>query len=377
MNYLRQKTKKVDVPPEMSIWRLDRILSHLLPGWSRNDVGELILEGGVLIDGKVLKKGTRMIRGGQVLEVDMDRVNAVEKKREKRKMILDYAYSGEPSVVVPESIPLQIVYEDEEILVVDKQAGMVTHPAYANTNGTLANAVCGYFKEKGIPSVKRMGLVSRLDKNVSGLVLIAKTDTALRCLSLQFSSEGINRENINISHKAWKYYRAIVVEVKKGALSRSRLKKGKKVFIEGWIGRSSRDRKKFEFRPYTENTSPRKGEKYAASYMTLISSRNNRHEVKVQLVTGRTHQIRAQFASMELPVEGDSTYGSDGGYMKLRCEKLLFIPCWKYEKKKKGVLGVGEMVVLDDGKGVRMKIEKRENLWKGNNQRQTADMKIR
>jgi 23S rRNA pseudouridine1911/1915/1917 synthase len=329
MKRKRSPQSSVEVPPEMSQWRLDRILAHILPGWSRKEVGELVVSGAVMCGREVFNKGTSKMSAGTCLDIDTSMLKRLDMLHRKRRDITSFAYTGVVSAVVPEDIPLDVVYEDTGVLIVDKPAGMVIHPAYANASGTLANALAGYFKNRGIPIIKRIGLVHRLDKDVSGLVVVAKHDNSLRSLSKQFSSEGIRHGNINLEGKAWKYYRAFVMEMTSGAILRSGLKKGRPVLVEGWVRRSVGDRRTFEFRTYSDSVRGSNKEKYAASYMTLISNRKKEWEVEVQIVTGRTHQIRVQLASLGLPIVGDKTYGKGGGYMKLRCEKVSYIDDWE------------------------------------------------
>ena len=281
-NKKRTTHRKITVPFQMSMWRLDRILSHALDSWSRKDIGELVSAKAVGIGGEPAAKGTKKVRGGEEIEIDRKKYRQIDRERKKRNDIASFAYTGKVSAVVPEEIPLDIVYEDEQLLVVDKPAGMVIHPAYANTSGTLANAVAWYFRKSGIPIVRRIGLVHRLDKDVSGLVMIAKNDLAMEELSRQFSSEGIQHGYIDLSTKAWKYYRAEVEERGEGMLRAAGFAVGNKKLVEGWVRRSKTDRRKYEFIKYRPEMTEDAAGKYAASYMTLISHRNSRIELQVQ-----------------------------------------------------------------------------------------------
>lgn len=360
MNTKKSKKTRVVVPPEMSGWRLDRILSHLLPEWSRKDVGELIVSDSIIHTGEVLRKGTQKITEGSRLDIDTAQLYHLDKERKKLHDVSSFAYTGDVSAVVPENIPLDIVYEDRDMLVVDKPAGMVIHPAYANTQGTLANALAGYFKRKGIPVMRRIGLVHRLDKDVSGLIFVAKSDIAMESLSKQFSSEGISHGTIDIEHKVWKYYRAFVQARTSQAIEKSGLRMGKRVLVEGWIKRSEKDRRLYTFQRYSAHNAVNASGKYAASYMTLLSHNSGEYEILVQIITGRTHQIRVQLSSVGLPIVGDKLYGTGGGYIKLRCEMISFIRDWLPRAQAKGpMIDLAECGRRIDQKSERVSIERR------------------
>jgi len=245
-----KKTKKesglqqIQLPEYMITWRVDRALSRLFPDWSRAGIGELIRDEGVYVNDLVMKKGSTKIKRGDSIFVDSGKIEAVKKRRNFAEQIQDFAHTGEVSAVVPEDIDLDIVFEDKSLLVVDKPVGMVIHPAYANPTGTLANAVAGYFQKKGIAPVRRIGLVNRLDKDVAGLVMIAKNDEALRILSKQFSSDDISPRLWNLSRKAHKYYWAVVGPATDENLRKIGIGVGrKKKIVEGYIRRSLSDRK--------------------------------------------------------------------------------------------------------------------------------------
>ncbi len=333
MKQLESENITVTVPSEMAGWRVDRVLSRLLDGWSRRDIGDLVSRKAVKVGENIVAKGTSKVHGGQTITINSAVIENIKQEVETRRNVQDFGYTGDVSAVVPEDIPLNIVYEDEDVLVVDKPAGMVIHPAYANTSGTLANAVAGYFKNKGIKVVKRIGLVHRLDKEVSGLVIIAKTDKSLEYLSTQFSSEGISHTYLNVDYKAWKYYRALVEERFERALTQSGLKHDVPVLVEGWVGRSENDRKKYVFYPYGIDRVRSQPVKYAASWMTLKNVDSAGIELEIQIITGRTHQIRTQLAALGLPIIGDGVYGVSKGKMKLRCEKISFIPAWRMDRR--------------------------------------------
>jgi 23S rRNA pseudouridine1911/1915/1917 synthase len=214
---------------------------------------------------------------------------------------------------------------------------MVVHPAYANPNGTLANAIAGYFTKSGIKLFRRIGLVHRLDKDVSGLILVAKHENALRVLSGQFSGEGVESGLPDAPRKAEKVYWAVV-----GPVDAHRLKEaglgaddGEKM-IEGYIWRSPGDRRKSIFASGRgAEVPPEVKARYALSYMSHEKSLGGGlHLIRVRIVTGRTHQIRAQLASLDLPIHGDVLYGGeprDREGIGLRCVRISIIPIRVYE----------------------------------------------
>lgn len=192
-----------------------------------------------------------------------------------------------------EDIPLHIVYEDADILVINKPAGMVVHPAYSNWTGTMVNALLHHVQDlSGINGELRPGIVHRIDKDTSGLLLVAKHDKAHRFLSNLFKSHSIERE-----------YWAIVW---------GKLKK-KKGTIETLIGRSPKDRKKFAVV---------KEGKTAITHYEMIAVYDYLSLVKLHLETGRTHQIRVHMAHLGHPVFGDKTYGGDNPNLAGNSKKI-------------------------------------------------------
>jgi 23S rRNA pseudouridine1911/1915/1917 synthase len=207
-----------------------------------------------------------------------------------------------PIELVPENIPLDIVFEDDELMVVNKRAGMVTHPGFGNRYGTLVNAVLYHLgfreslkidlgeEEEDEPDegsifasdAVRPGVVHRLDKDTSGLIIVSKNPTAHARLASQFADRSISRT----------YYTLVWGDVKKDSGT-----------IEGDIGRSSRDRKLFAV--------IKKGGKYAVTDFEVIERYGLITLLKVKLRTGRTHQIRVHFSHIKHPVFGDPAYGGD------------------------------------------------------------------
>lgn len=188
--------------------------------------------------------------------------------------------------IVPENIPLDIIYEDEDILLVNKPAGMVVHPGYNNVSGTLVNALAWHFKD--LPFAKenniRPGLVHRIDKNTSGILIIAKNEYAMTHLAKQFYVHSIERAYIAL---AWGNFAE-----DNGT-------------ITGYIGRSVKDRKVFHL--YDDET---KG-KWSVTHYSVLERLNYVSLIECRLETGRTHQIRVHMQNTGHPLFADSTYGGD------------------------------------------------------------------
>jgi 23S rRNA pseudouridine1911/1915/1917 synthase len=247
------------IPPKQSRERLDVYLAHQIENATRTKVQQAIHDGLVLVDGKRVKP-SHPVSPGEVIDITLPRRPRVQ--------------------AVAENIPLDIVYEDEHLLVVNKPAGMVTHPAYGNYTGTLVNALLYYCNSlSSVNTALRPGIVHRLDKDTSGLMVVAKTDTAHHLLAKQFAKRTIDRE-----------YWAIVW----GAF------KQKRGSIEASLGRSKKDRKKV--------TVTEEG-KHAVTEYEVMQQFDMLSLVRLKLKTGRTHQIRVHLAHRGHPVFGDPTYG--------------------------------------------------------------------
>lgn len=250
---------RIIVPPGQKKVRLDVYLTHQIENATRNKVHDAISSGLVLVNGKQVKP-SYIISGSESIEATFSRPPRPEAK--------------------PEDIPLRIVYEDDQVIVVNKPAGMVTHPAFRNYTGTLVNALL--FHTNQLSSVNqelRPGIVHRLDKDTSGLMLVAKNDHAHSYLASQFSKRTIERE-----------YWAVVW---------GRFKEPKGV-IEANLGRSKKDRRKVAV---TSDGKP------ATTEYTVIREFDFLSLLRLKLRTGRTHQIRVHLAHIGHPVFGDPTYG--------------------------------------------------------------------
>ena len=254
--------KEIIIVPDISSDRIDKIIPTLYTGLSRSSAQQLIEEGMILVNGAVCNKKTVVKRGDEI-EITLP----------------------EPTVlsVDAEDIPLDIVYEDEHLLVVNKPKGMVVHPAAGNYNGTLVNALMHHCGDSlsGINGVIRPGIVHRIDKDTSGLLVVAKTDTAHRGLAEQIKEHSFTRI----------YNTVVVGNIKDDSGT-----------IDAPIGRHPKDRKK---QAVTDKNS-----KNAVTHYEVLERFNGFTYLKVTLETGRTHQIRVHMAYRGNPVAGDVVYGN-------------------------------------------------------------------
>ncbi len=203
-----------------------------------------------------------------------------------------------PAEAEAQDIPLVIVFEDEHLIVVDKPAGLVVHPAAGNLNGTLVNALLHHCQGQlsGIGGVARPGIVHRIDKDTSGLLVVAKTDKAHEGLARQFADHSIARS-----------YRAVVSGMPLPAAGR----------IEGAIGRSATNRKKMAL------VADGRG-KHAVTHYSMLQPLKSATLIECRLETGRTHQVRVHMSSIGHPLLGDPTYGRTSSPLRPILERLQF-----------------------------------------------------
>ena len=252
--------------PGQALLRVDKFLVERLQKSSRNRVQQAADAGCIIVNGKPVKSNYR-VKPGDVVQVVMDRPR----------------YEFE---ILAEDIPLDIVYEDDHVLVVNKPAGLVVHPGHGNYTGTLVNALAWHFKDNPDYDVKdpRMGLVHRIDKDTSGLLVVAKTPDAKTDLGRQFFNKTTRRE-----------YVAVVWGRPEPADGR----------IEGNIGRSIRDR--LQMAVYPDGSQG----KHAVTHYSTVEALGHVSVVKCVLETGRTHQIRVHMRHIGHPLFNDARYGGD------------------------------------------------------------------
>lgn len=327
--------------------RADKFLADVLKGWSRSMVDELIANDAVKINSQIIDKGSKRLKKGDKIELESEKFTAVLNRLKKEIKLQNFGQEGGKEVIEPQDIPIDSVYENENVLIVNKPAGMVVHPAAGNYKDTLVNAVAGYFQRNDVEFPTRVGMVHRIDKDVSGLILFAKNDWSLSLLSRQFSGEAITPGNTpDLSLKALKKYLAVVGPCGMHNLKKADLKFNKWGKIEGYIRRNPHNRHKFEFSLNKPFITDNKG-RYCLSYMRIkrkLPNDSNKAKkpywlLEVQIVTGRTHQIRAQLARLGLPIVGDIVYGgrsyeseeADFSGIRLQSTCMSYIPPMVYD----------------------------------------------
>ncbi len=248
------------------IKRVDLFLSEKLTNYSRNQIIKFIKNGNILLNNELTKKSVKL-KAGDKISIEIP--PPVE------------------STIIPQKMDLNILYEDDTIIVIDKKQGVIVHPGAGNPDNTLVNGILHHCKNlEGIGGVLRPGVVHRIDKDTSGVIIFAKTQYALNHIAAQF------KEHSNI-----RKYLALV----KGDSGES----GK---IETFISRSPKNRIKF--------TSKTDSGKWAISNYKKIKSFNHFSLIEVTLETGRTHQIRVHFSDRFNPILGDPLYGPDFSHYK-------------------------------------------------------------
>ncbi len=252
------------VTEEQDGLRLDKFLAEALPDYSRNYLQGLLKDGLVLVSGKAMKPSYR------VAEEDTVTLSIPD------KILPD---------IEPENIPLDILYEDDDVLVVNKPKGMVVHPAPGHYSGTLVNAIMYHCGDSlsGINGVMRPGIVHRIDRDTTGSILVCKNDRAHQNIAEQLKEHSIKREYVAICYGNFP--------------EESRV-------ISGNIGRDRNDRKKMAIVPFGTG-------KHAVTHVKVLKRFSGYTYVSCRLETGRTHQIRVHMASIGYPLLGDAVYAGN------------------------------------------------------------------
>ena len=266
--------QRLTVSPEEAGVRIDKYLTEQLPDITRSYLQKLLKDGSVQMNGKPVKTSTKTAAGA-VIELTIP--------------------DPEEPEILPEDIPLDILYEDSDVILINKPKDMVVHPAAGHYTGTLVNALMYHCKGdlSGINGVLRPGIVHRIDKDTTGVLIVCKNDKAHNALAEQLKEHSITRK-----------YRAIVC---------GNLKEDEGT-VDAPLGRHPQDRKKMAI--------VRTGGKRAVTHYRVLERFGNYTYIECQLETGRTHQIRVHMASLGHPLLGDEVYGRVKSPFKLEGQTL-------------------------------------------------------
>ena len=273
-----EKSILITLPATAAGQRLDKALAEAVPLYSRERLKNLVQGGRLSGPAGVIWDPATKMKGGEALTLDVP--------------------EARPSDTVAQDIPLTIVHEDDHLLVVDKAAGLVVHPAAGNYDGTMVNALLHHCAGRlsGIGGVARPGIVHRIDKDTSGLLVVAKTDKAHEGLAAQFARHDVDRR-----------YTAVVGGVPVPPAGR----------IEGALARSTTNRQKMAI------VKDGRG-KHAITHFRTVATFDGAAQVECRLETGRTHQIRVHMASIGHALLGDAVYGRTPGKLAPLLRDLAF-----------------------------------------------------
>ena len=271
MGLTHQLIFPVDRLPE----RLDTYVAANFPAVSRSQLKKLIDTGLITINGNPAKASFKL-KGGELIEITLP--------------------SPEPTTALPEAIPLQVLYEDEDVIVIDKAAGMVVHPAPGHSGGTLVNALLHHCSDlAGIGGELRPGIVHRIDKDTSGVIVVTKNDQSHQHLAEQFKAHTIQRRYIALVHGS---------------------PEGNSGIIDRAIGRHPTQRKKMSGKA-------RNGKRAVTHWKVLKQYNMNRLSlIEFKLETGRTHQIRVHFSEINCPLVADPLYGNRSRLLAIKDNQL-------------------------------------------------------
>ncbi len=251
------------VPPEMHGWRIDRALASLIPEFSRSYLQQLMADGAVALRGSPLRKAAARIAAGDELAVELRPTQQAQ-------------------AFVPQAMPLDVVFEDADLLVIQKPAGLVVHPAAGHWTGTLLNGLLAH--HSGAAGLPRAGIVHRLDKDTSGLMLVGKSRPAVDALVRAIAAREVHRHYLALAHGRWK-----------GPSEQA---------VDQPIGRDMHNRLRMAVvRPDSGHGKP------AQTSVRLLDGSEQACLVACKLHTGRTHQIRVHMAWLGHPLVGDAVYG--------------------------------------------------------------------
>jgi 23S rRNA pseudouridine1911/1915/1917 synthase len=257
------ETRICNVPAGMHGWRIDRALAALIPEFSRSYLQQLMADGAVVLRGMAFRKPAARIAAGDQLAVELRPTQQAQ-------------------AFVPEPMALDVVFEDADLLVIHKPAGLVVHPAAGNWNGTLLNGLLAY--HPGAASLPRAGIVHRLDKDTSGLMLVGKSRQAMEALVRAIAAREVSRQYLALAQGRWQ-----------GPMERG---------VDQPIGRDVHNRLRMAVvRPDSGSG------KSAQTTLRLIEGSDQASLVACKLHTGRTHQIRVHMAWLGHPLVGDTLYG--------------------------------------------------------------------
>lgn len=255
--------RQLAVPPTLHGERLDRALANLVPEFSRSYLSQLVADGAVQVNALPAGKPSRKVRAGEHLTIEL------------RPTPMSQAFT-------PQAMPLAVVYEDEHLAVIDKPAGLVVHPAPGNWSGTLLNGLLA--RDACAARLPRAGIVHRLDKDTSGLMVVARSRLAMDALVARIAARQVSREYLAMAHRPWR-----------GATERE---------VDAPIGRDPRHRQRMAVVDLA-----RQPGKVAQTRIELLQNAEEGCLVRCLLRTGRTHQIRVHMAHLGHPLVADVLYG--------------------------------------------------------------------
>ncbi|MCB2016579.1 MAG: RluA family pseudouridine synthase [Hydrogenophaga sp.] len=253
----------LEVPADMHAWRIDKTLAVQVSEFSRSYLQQLVSDGAVTLRGMVCRKPSTRVQAGDKIRVEL-------------------RPTQQAMAFVPQPMDLDVAYEDDDLIVVRKPAGLVVHPAAGNWSGTLLNGLLAHHPEA--VSLPRAGIVHRLDKDTSGLMMVGKSRRAVDALVKAIAAREVHREYVALAHGAWNH--ALVLDVDRA------------------IGRDPVNRLRMAV--LREDHA---GAKSARTTVELIESNDKSSLVRCKLHTGRTHQIRVHMACLGHPLVGDALYG--------------------------------------------------------------------